>query len=74
MIHRASGDGPPDQNDLSSSWPVRYREEAETLGERILERFRDAMREHGQIFLVFYVPRGDAQLTGTIPIEDTWLP
>jgi len=64
MLNRARGDGPPDQNDLPSSWPPAYREEAATLARRILAEFEGESRRRGHRFYVLYVPRGEAQLTG----------
>jgi hypothetical protein len=62
------------QNDLPSSWPDAYAEEARLLAERILARWRDEASRRGQRLLVAYVPRGAAQLSGELPPEATWRP
>jgi lysophospholipase L1-like esterase len=64
----------PRPTDLPSTWPVPYRERAERLGELLLRDWRDLAASRNIGFIVFYVPRGEDQLTGTLSIDDTWLP
>jgi hypothetical protein len=64
----------PDQTDLPSTWPVRYSEHAKELGRRILADWSATARRDGREFFILYVPRGEPQLTGELPISDTWLP
>jgi len=64
----------PSVNDLPSTWPREYRDRAERLGELILRDWRDAAAARHTYFMVFYVPRGEDQLLGTLSVEDTWLP
>lgn len=66
--------GVPNQNDMPSTWPARYSEAARELGRRILRHWRDVMIEQGRRFVVFYVPRGEPQLRGSVSIGTTWLP
>ncbi len=64
----------PEQNDLPSTWPERYRTHASELGRRILAEWASTARSDGRALLVLYVPRGEKQLTGELPVSDTWLP
>jgi hypothetical protein len=64
----------PSQEDLPSTWPARYSEHARELGRRILADWAEAARRDRREFLVLYVPRGEMELTGELPISDTWLP
>ncbi len=64
----------PDPNLLPSSWPKAFRDEAKTLTERILRDWAGEVTRRGRVFGVIYVPRGQAQLRGEIPIDDTWFP
>ena len=64
----------PDVNDLPSTWPRPYVERAERLGGILLREWRDAAAGDRIGFLVLYVPRGESQLTGTLPQKDTRLP
>lgn len=64
----------PDQNDLPSTWPPAYTEEARELGRRILAVWLQETRREGRGFSVLYVPRSEAQLRGELPDRDTWKP
>jgi hypothetical protein len=64
----------PDQNDLPSTWPDRYRAHASELARRILADWATTVRRDGRKLLVLYVPRGEMQLTGELSTSDTWLP
>jgi hypothetical protein len=64
----------PNQNDLPSTWPDSYAEQARELGRRILGEWTRQARERGQDFLVLYVPRGQSQLRGEPPVAETWKP
>lgn len=66
--------GIPDANDLPSTWPPAWRNEAEELTRRVLTTWRDEARAGGVELFAFYVPRGEAQLTGEIPDGQTWHP
>jgi hypothetical protein len=61
-------------SDLAGTWPEALRQESATLAERILRRWKADCDAAGRPFFVLYVPRGEAQLTGEIRAEDTWLP
>lgn len=64
----------PNQNDLASTWPRPYAERAERLAERLLEAWKRESDARGVPLAVLYVPRGEEQLTGALPVADTWLP
>jgi len=66
--------GPPDAMMLPVTWPAEYREEAAEMGRRVLTRWRDELRARGVPFYVLYVPHGEKQLAGTLPVESTWKP
>lgn len=70
----ASAPRVPNPNELPARWPPPRAEEARRLAERILERWVEAAQRRGQRFFVFYVPRGDPQLRGSLADEETWLP
>ncbi len=62
------------QNDLPSDWPPETLHEARLLTRRIIERFAESVRDDGRQFLVLYVPRGNDEVEGDLPVEDSWLP
>jgi hypothetical protein len=64
----------PDVSDLPSTWPAPYVERAGRLGELLLREWRDAAARRDARFFVLYVPRGEDQLTGKLPVASTWLP
>ena len=64
----------PDMTDLPSTWPADARARVETLGALILRDWKRAADDRHIAFLVLYVPRGDDQLRGALPVSDTWLP
>ncbi len=64
----------PSQNDLPSSWPAPYRRRAQELGRRILDAWRRQTLRDGRDLIVLYVPRGEEQLRGELPLADTWRP
>lgn len=64
----------PDQNDLPTTWPRPYVEEAGELGRRILAKWAEETRSAGRRLAVLYVPRGEAQLSGEMPDGETWKP
>lgn len=64
----------PNQNDLASTWPRPYAERAERLAERLLAEWKRESDARGIPFAVLYVPRGEEQLTGALPVANTWLP
>jgi hypothetical protein len=64
----------PNQNDLPSSWPEAHRRNAQELGRRILSVWRARTQRDGCHLVVLYVPRGESQLRGELPLSDTWLP
>jgi hypothetical protein len=66
--------GVPDQNDLPASWPPAQRERSRELAHRILRDWASRARSEGRPLFVLYVPRGEAQLRGEIPLSDTWKP
>ena len=73
MLGRAAGTI-PNQNDLPSSWPSAYFQEARDLTRRILADWHQESRRAGRRLAVLYVPRGEAQLRGELAPEDTWKP
>lgn len=64
----------PQATDLPATWPERYRRDAQELGRRILTKWARDVRGRGKEFWVFYVPRGNSQLSGEIPLASTWRP
>ena len=66
--------GSPDAMALPITWPAETREEAEEMGRRVLTRWRDELRARGVAFYVLYVPHGEKQLSGELPVESTWKP
>jgi hypothetical protein len=62
------------ENDLPSDWPPAVLQEAQLLTRRILARFAAAVRDDGREFFVLYVPRGNDEVDGNLPLADRWLP
>ena len=73
MTERASS-AVPDSNAMPDTWPDAYRQAAAELLRRVLRQWRDEVHARGAEFYVLYVPRGEAQLEGRIPIAATWRP
>ena len=72
-MSKASG-ALPDANDLPATWPSAYRERAERLFDLVLADWKKEAAAQRVRLLVLYVPRGESQLRGAIPRDDTWLP
>jgi hypothetical protein len=62
------------ENDLPSDWPPEPLKEAKILTRRILVRFAGLVRADGREFFVLYVPRGNDEVEGSLPVTDRWLP
>lgn len=59
---------------VPATWPAPLREEAARVGRAILAEWKRVADADGRDFSVLYVPRSEAQLDGTLPEADTWLP
>jgi hypothetical protein len=64
----------PDQNDYPSTWPPALLEEAQRLTRHVLRQFHEEVQRDGRRFAVLYVPRGNLDLDGRLPPEDSWFP
>jgi hypothetical protein len=72
MSGRAQGSW--DSAAVPATWPAPLREEAARVGRAILAEWKRVADADGRDFSVLYVPRSEAQLDGTLPEADTWLP
>jgi len=63
-----------DKNDPPSRWPAAVRRDTERLAASILADFSRTVRTDGRELIVFYVPSGEAEVSGTRSVEATWYP
>jgi len=71
MATKADGLGVPDPNDLPSTWPATWREQAETLGEAVIRKWAREVCVHSRRFAVMYVPRA-GELEKAADKQDSW--
>lgn len=64
----------PNQNDLPSRWPPELLADARLLTKRMLARFKQEVERDGRQFVVLYVPRGNVEIEGRLPVADRWWP
>jgi hypothetical protein len=72
-MDRRRKNGIPNQNDLPSSWPDKWRDLAIESATRVILKWHDDVVADSRKFAILYVPRGMAP--GNIPEDrDTWKP
>jgi hypothetical protein len=64
----------PNQNDVPSTWPSDLLADARLLMKRVLARFAEEVERDGRQFAVLYVPRGNVEIEGRLPVADRWGP
>jgi hypothetical protein len=64
----------PNANDLAARWRPEVAERAKRLGALVLADFARAAEHDGVHFAVLYVPRGEEQLGGETPRDQTFAP
>jgi len=63
----------PNQNDLPSLWPEKYRMEAMKLGEMVIAEWANDMKEQNRKFAIFYIPR-ETEWRKELTKQDSWKP
>jgi hypothetical protein len=65
---------PTNQNDPPSTWPPKLLADGRLLTRRVLARFKEEVERDGRRFAVLYVPNGNEEIEGRLPLADRWLP
>jgi hypothetical protein len=61
----------PESGWAPSTWPDTLRAKAATLGERVLTRWAEEVRQSGRTFIVLYIPR-EREMYKPFAEQDTW--
>ena len=61
----------PNQNDLPSLWPEKYRIEAVKLGEKVIAEWSDDVKQQNRKFAIFYIPR-ETEWRKELSKQDSW--
>jgi len=61
----------PNQNDLPSLWPEKYRMEAMQLGEKVIAEWSNYVKQQNRKFAIFYIPR-ETEWRKELSKQDSW--
>jgi hypothetical protein len=61
----------PNQNDLPSSWPSEYRDQAKRLEEAVILKWQGDAEALGKKFIIMYIPR-QGQMNKEVINQDSW--